>query len=141
MVLTARRVRRQLSLASRMGPVVAILVTLGACGAVAVPNFMRFGCRAQHAEAKASLKELLRAQEAYLDEFDHYAHDPTIAGRFLWAPSSTRPRYRHGVAVGSDASVPHFQAWAFAVEGSAQGDLWTIDPRNELNHVIDGCAR
>jgi type IV pilus assembly protein PilA len=107
---------------------------------IAVPNFVRFGCRAKQSEARSGLKQFEVAQAAHHAEHDRFASDPTVDGRFVW-PASSRPRYRHGVAVTGDSRSAGFTAWAVATDEGIRGDLWTIDARGELVHVVDGCDR
>ena len=140
-VLTARRLRRRLVLVARGAMVIAVLSTVGLCGAIATTGFVKFGCRSKQTEARGALRSLYVAEEAFRAEFDRYADEPTVGGTFTWAPSTKRPRYRHGVAAKNAPGHAQFTAWAVAVDDTIRGDLWTINENNELTHVVDACAR
>jgi type IV pilus assembly protein PilA len=139
-VLTARQVRRRLALWSRWVSALLLVAGLATWGTIAVPNFVRFGCRAKQSEAKSGLKQFQAAQAAYHSEHDRYANDPAVDGGFVW-PSTSRPRYRHGVAVAGVSGSAAYTAWAVATDEGIRGDLWTLDARGELVHVVDGCDR
>jgi hypothetical protein len=108
-----------------MGP-----ITLG----IAVPNFIRFGCRSKGAEAKVNLKSLQASEMRHRMEKGVFAADLATIG--FSTSGSAVVRYEYRVL---EASADKFVAEAIAKEPTLKDDRWTIDQDGEPVHVVDGC--
>ncbi|HEY1100697.1 MAG TPA: hypothetical protein VGF99_17280 [Myxococcota bacterium] len=109
----------------------------GVCGivaAVAVPNYVKFQCRAKQAEAKGNLKSLYVAEEAHRGEFDRYNTD---LAALQFTPRGEQRRYQYIVL---SATNQAFSAEARGV-GDMAGDVWTIDQNNNLQNVANSCSQ
>lgn len=51
-----------------------VVAIIGIIASIAVPNFVKFQCRAKQSEAKTVLKNVIVAEESYRAENDKYAH-------------------------------------------------------------------
>ena len=142
LVIRARQLRR------RRRPLAAIAVSaliFVGLSAVAVPNFVKFGCRSKQSEAKSNLKALWSAQQSHRAEHGRYSASFT---ELDFTPKAHRLRYRYVIGdIDVDAGDPakkspfprSFRAWAFSVDPGFDDDVWTIDDDSALVHVQDGC--
>ncbi len=108
-----------------MGP-----ITLG----IAIPNFVRFGCRAKGAEAKVNLKSLQASEMRHRMEKGAFANDLAAIGFSTGGSAIVRYEYRV-----LEAGADKFLAEAVAKEPTLKDDRWTIAQDGEPIHVVDGC--
>ena len=102
----------------------------GVLAAIAIPNFIKFQCRSMQSEAKTNLKRLYVAQEGHHGEFDSYASIEKIGFTALGASN----RYRLEVV---ESSADGFVARANGIKDTVEGDVWTIDEKNQLVATTD----
>lgn len=102
--------------------------------AVAWPNYMRFGCRAKAAEARANLKALHASQMSHRLDSNTYSTD--LAAIKFTTSDNVVVRYDYRVI---EASADRFVAEAVAKDATLKDDRWTIDEAGEPRHVVDGC--
>ncbi len=50
-----------------------VVAIIGILAMIAIPNFIKFQCRAKQSEAKSNLKALFQAQKSFMSEHDEYA--------------------------------------------------------------------
>lgn len=75
-----------------MAPVLVAVV--GIVAAIAIPNYLRFQCKAKQGEAKAALTQLWAAEQSFYAEYGFYTSDLNAIG-FRPDPA---PRYLYGFA-------------------------------------------
>lgn len=102
--------------------------------AVAWPNYLRFGCRAKTAEARANLKALHASQMSHRLDSNSYSTD--LAAIEFTPSDNVVVRYDYRVI---EASADKFVAEAVAKDPTIKDDRWTIDQEGEPEHVVDGC--
>lgn len=71
-----------------------VVVILGILAAVAIPNFLKFQCRAKESEAKNNLGGIFTALTGLYATYNSYSTDLVC---FPWVPSGS-PRYIYGFA-------------------------------------------
>ncbi len=120
--------------------IIAIVLNLGlipTCGgmmaAIAIPNFIKFQCRAKQSEAKANLKALYVAEELHRGEKDTYTTD---LATLEFRPQGERIRYDYVVV---EAGRTGFRAEARG-KGDMAGDLWIMTNANDLQNVESKCG-
>lgn len=67
---------------------------IGILAAIAVPNFMRYQCKAKQSEAKSNLMGLYVAEKAFHADYGYYSSDLVSVG---WTPFGA-PAYVYGFA-------------------------------------------
>jgi type II secretory pathway pseudopilin PulG len=115
--------------------VLIVIVALGVGLAfVAVPNFLRFNCRAAQGEAKRNLLALSVAQDSYRKEYGHYGALLEIG----WEPQGFKLRYDYELVL---RERDQYFARARSRQDAVYpvGDEWTIDDRGIPKNPIDGC--
>jgi len=138
--------------------VVGVFVVLLA--AVAGPKFVTFSCRSRQSEAKALLRELARAEDAFRSERKRFTADlgelalPARDARSHYvvgfAGGLGAPHHRLGEALRTPAidaivatATAHatgFKAYAVGDIGRESLDVWTIDQDGVMSNPINACA-
>jgi len=120
-----------------------VVAIIGLLAAIALPNFQKFQCRAKQSEAKAGLKMLLVAEEAYRGENDFYvkgtdADNLILAGFII---NGERQRYKYSIPLGGDPKffTASAQPKNALIVGELSNDTWTIDQSANLVNLIPGC--
>jgi len=98
-----------------------VVAIIGILAAIAIPNFLKYQCKAKQSEAKTNLGSIRVAQEAYFAEFDTYHAGTDLIG---FAVKGSQ-KYDYGVNPGNTTG---FTATATAQGGSGNilGDVWTM---------------
>ena len=101
-----------------------LLCCVGSVGAIAVPNFIKFGARSKQSEVKMNLKGAFTAEKAWFGERDTFSESfeemgfiPERGNRYMYVASST-----------GDALVP----------GAADGGMHSrieADPKHSANNA------
>lgn len=111
-----------------------VVAIIGILAAIAIPNFLRYQCKAKQSEAKANLGSIFTNEEAYRAENDTYSTNLTTIG---WA-SSGSPRYTYTVPT---ATSTLFTARAAgSIDNDATNDVWTIDQGRTLSNSTNDCT-
>jgi type IV pilus assembly protein PilA len=100
-----------------------VVAIIGILAAIAVPNFLKFQCKAKTSEARTNLKALYVAQESFQAENDVYTVVPAIgavagisvANAVGYAPKGAKIRYDYSAS----ASTTSGPAAAFSSTASA----------------------
>ena len=114
-----------------------VVAIIGVLATIALPAFERFACRAKQQEAKVALKAIFLAEESYRAEHDVYRAADESELQDLGFTSRGAARYRYAVA--SDGQN------VFTATASGQGvmdlDVWLTSEKNDVQAVVDICAR
>jgi type IV pilus assembly protein PilA len=119
-----------------------VVAIIGTIAAIAIPNYMKFQCRAKQSEVKVQLGAIRIAEEAYLTEYSVYVDiEPTVPGVNLpneigFAPKGATLRYSYKVE--SSTSVDYLATGSSSVVGT--GDTWTADTLPVLKNTVVGCG-
>ena len=125
-----------------------VVAIIGILAAIAVPNFVKFQCRAKQSEAKGNLKALYVSQEAFRAESDVYssmtkinagtASLSAVTNKMGFVPKGGKLRYSYTVGA-SNATT--FAATASAAAGSIADatDTWAINQTNALTNTDNAC--
>ena len=129
-----------------------VVAIIGILAAIAVPNFIKFQCRAKQSEAKGNLKALYVSQEGFRAENDTYTALTSIPADLTgtnaatrgaatnllgWIPKGQKLRYSYV----STGAATEFAASADAAQGAIgdTADAWTINQNNVLTNIDNGC--
>jgi type IV pilus assembly protein PilA len=119
-----------------------VVAIIGILAAIAVPNFIKFQCRAKQSEAKSNLKALYTAEESFKAEFDTYQNVPAInqanatstTNTIGFTPKGQKLRYEYTATA---ASVSAFAGNALAATDAVgpEQDSWQITQLNDLTQA------
>ena len=110
-----------------------VVAIIGILAAIAIPNFLRYQCKAKQSEAKANLGAIFTNEESYRAEFDTYASMASIG----WAASGT-PRYTYTITASTSTT---FTAQASGnIDNDAGNDVWTINQSRNLANGTNDCT-
>ena len=111
-----------------------VVAIIGILAAIAIPNFLRYQCKAKQSEAKASLGAIFTNEEAYRAEFDTYSTSLSTIG---WDTSGS-PRYTYTVPT---AGSTQFTARAAGnIDNDGDTDVWTINQARSLSNSTNDCS-
>jgi type IV pilus assembly protein PilA len=121
-----------------------VVAIVGLLAALAVPNYVKFQCRAKQSEVKNNLKAIFTAEQTFRSEFDSYKLVPAIGAtasgtnEIGFSPKGGRIRYTYQVTTADSVS---FDAEGSAVAGaiSAGIDTWTITELNDTTATVNAC--
>ncbi|WDP88648.1 MAG: prepilin-type N-terminal cleavage/methylation domain-containing protein [Desulfobacter sp.] len=110
-----------------------VVAIIGILAAIAIPNFLAYQCKAKQSEAKSSLGDIRKTQEAYYAENDAYAALGTVGWGLKGGAAAGRYTYTM-----TTANSTGFTAQASATL-STQLDQWTMNSSGTLTHVTNAC--
>ncbi|MCP4503284.1 MAG: prepilin-type N-terminal cleavage/methylation domain-containing protein [Deltaproteobacteria bacterium] len=112
-----------------------VVAIIGVLAAIAIPNFIRFSCRAKQAEAKVNLTGLFVAEESYHAEFDQYLQGATVA-ELLPAGFSVKGEHVRYSLSASSATASTFVGTAVGKLGGAmENDTWEINQDKKIEWI------
>ncbi|MCP4503285.1 MAG: prepilin-type N-terminal cleavage/methylation domain-containing protein [Deltaproteobacteria bacterium] len=122
-----------------------VVAIIGILAAIAIPNFVKFQCRAKQSEAKTNLKALFTANESYRAEHDKYfgqascGNSGACTGDLGFAPKGDKIRYNYATtgATSSDFDATALVATAFKADLGT--DKWNIDEVSKIENLTNGC--
>jgi prepilin-type N-terminal cleavage/methylation domain-containing protein len=117
-----------------------VVAIIGILASIAVPNFVKFSCRAKQTEAKTGLKVLMVAQDSYRAVNDTYIGDPS-ASTMLDRMLNGKQRYDYSIVLHTPAS---YTAQALPKPGTIyvvelNNDTWLMNESGILNNTTPGC--
>jgi type IV pilus assembly protein PilA len=120
-----------------------VVAIIGILAAIAIPNFVKFQCRAKQSEAKTNLKALMTALMTYHSEYDSTPPIPltgasgVVPNEAGFEPKGQKIRYNYVYPFPPAPQPLHF---AGAVgTGDVLGDVWSINVGNELKNHDNAC--
>lgn len=113
-----------------------VVAIIGILAAIAVPNFLKFQCRAKQSEAKSNLKSIFVAQESWRAENDAYGTTLLLIG---WQPKGEAAKIRYDYTNAGAADTFTATATGNAVDSELTGNVWTIDQTNTLDEGTPAC--
>ena len=78
-----------------------VVAIIGILAAIAIPNFLKFQCKAKQSEAKTNLAGIFTAEKAFFGEYNTYSSDLISVN---WIPDGS-PVYIYGFTQSAPASV------------------------------------
>src|SRR3954467_5075932 len=78
-----------------------VVAIIGILAAIAIPNFLKFQCKAKQSEAKTNLAGIFTAEKAFFGEYNPYSSDLISVN---WVPDGS-PVYIYGFNITFPASV------------------------------------
>ena len=117
-----------------------VVAIIGILAAIAIPAYSRFSCKAKQSEAKAVLKEILVAEDAYRGEFDTYVSGG-LAQLVIIGVVVVGPTQRYDYQVINPSTTTSFTSLAVG-NGSydMQTDTWQGTEKNDVTNTVDLCA-
>jgi type IV pilus assembly protein PilA len=117
-----------------------VVAIIGILSAIAIPNFVKFQCRAKQSEAKEALKLLLVAQEAYRGENDRYLSGNEFDLEFAsFVVRGSKKRYVYSAQTPTPTSFVAFAAPGPTFDAELGGDSWTADESGSIVNSVPGC--
>jgi len=115
--------------------VVGLLLVAGVAFWLAPPALDRHHCRANQGEAKANLKQLWQAEEAFRGKWGYYTTDLVS---LEWSPEGA-PRYLYGFAYPGPADLKPSEKRPEDYDDSRHDTLAdeVIGERFQTNHMVD----
>ena len=117
-----------------------VVAIIGILAAIAIPNFLKYQCKAKQSEAKANLGAMRVGQEAYYAEYDTYTTNKVAIG----FATKGAARYTYEVI---SADGDGFVGQAEALPANLNGDQWQItvvetggQSTSELENTVLGCG-
>ena len=112
-----------------------VVAIIGILAAIAIPNFLKYQCKARQSEAKTNLGSMRVSEEAYYAEYDTYTNDTQRMGFDVKGTS------KYTFAVTTAAAGQEFTGTATGTAGSISGDQWSMDEEGTLTPVNDVCTQ
>ena len=94
-----RRIRR--SEGFTLIELMIVVAIIGILAAIAIPNFLKFQCKAKQSEAKTNLAGIFTAEKAFFGEYNTYSTDLVSVN---WQPDGS-PLYIYGFVTASAAGL------------------------------------
>lgn len=113
-----------------------VIAIIGILAAIALPAYQRFTCRAKTSEAKAFLKQIHIAEEAYRGESDQYLGGDLAQLVIIGAIITGARRYDYDVPL---ATATTFRAIASGRPGLMAPDAWSITDGSVMTNDFALC--
>jgi len=109
-----------------------VVAIVGILAAIAIPNFLRYQCKARQSEAKSLLGAIRTNQEAYYAEYDTYTTSLASAG----FATKGDAKYSYTSTGGTT-----YTATATGKSGTGvAGDAWTMTSGGTLTNTANACS-
>jgi Tfp pilus assembly protein PilE len=122
-----------------------VVAIIGVLASIAIPNFVKFQCRAKQTEVKTALKNIIVAEESFRGEHDTYlAGDEAQLEIISFAIKGNVRRYDLEVV---SANATSFNALGTANDGrgidlrggAGERDTWEADNVGHIRPLADVC--
>jgi len=120
-----------------------VVAIIGILAAIAIPNFVKFQCRAKQSEAKIGLKLIHAGEETYRAEFDRYVSGSEAVNgqgniiQSVVVVGSTR-RYTFSVVTPGANPAPSYDSLALGPVEMAS-DQWVGNEGAAQLNTVPGC--
>jgi type IV pilus assembly protein PilA len=113
-----------------------VVAIIGILSAIAIPNFMKFQCRAKQSEAKTLLAGVFTAEIAYFGEFSKFKGGATGKALIGFTPASL-PRYYTSPTITTYNTGGSFSATSGGdPDGDATRDSWGVKAGDKNPHLM-----
>ena len=129
-----------------------VVAIIGILAAIAIPQFIKFQCRAKQSEAKLTMKSLLTAEESYLNENDSYlagnidatgvADNAELQALYASKCDGGACKYTYALTEAGTQENAVLTIVATANGAGPTGDVWTMVSNNTgftLTNTTNGC--
>lgn len=116
-----------------------VVAIIGILAAIAIPNFIKFQCRAKQSEAKIGLKLITAGEESYRAEFDRYADGSEAGpgGNIIQSVIMAGAKRRYAFSVVTPTTITYVST---AVGNSELiGDTWEGNQTASQVNIVPGC--
>ena len=109
-----------------------VVAIIGLLASIAIPNFMKFQCKAKQVEAKTNLGFIRSLELGYEAEYNKYSANTTFIG---FHPKG-ETRYSYSIKLNSAG----YDATAIGNSSTQiSGDTWTINQEGNLINLPSAC--
>ena len=115
-----------------------VVAIIGILAAIAIPNFIKFQCKAKQSEAKIGLKLINAGEETYRAEFDGYVSGTDLGGgNIIQSTIMAGPKRRYVFSVVLDSPVEFTSTAVGNIEIS--NDTWEGSEQADQSNILPGC--
>jgi type IV pilus assembly protein PilA len=122
-----------------------VVAIIGILAAIAVPNFIKFQCRAKQSEAKSNLGALYTQEESYKAENDTYIllgaviSNSTQTNPVGFQPKGGKIRYEYATASASSIAFVGTATRAPTFSSELEDDAWNVNQNKTFVNGSNGC--
>lgn len=118
-----------------------VVAIIGVLVAIAVPNFLRFQCKAKQAEAKGGLKAIYSTQLAYNGEFGSYLNLADLTNYGGLDPKTVQGKYYAYTVVGTSGfTATASDANPINASAPPGSDVWKVtEAAPQVSGVSNAC--
>ena len=109
-----------------------VVAIIGILAAIAIPNFLKFQCKAKQSEAKTALKAVYTTELAYNGEFGSFLNlqQLTVFGGLDNKTISGAKFYEYTIVGGTNFTGDGRDSRVRINTSSANGDVWTVNDQS-----------
>jgi len=118
-----------------------VVAIIGILAAIAIPNFLKFQCKAKQSEGKTALKATYTTELAYNGEFGSYLNLTQLTGfGGLDNKTVSGAKYYQYTVVGGASFTATGQDTGVKINTSGVTDTWTVnDTSAQVQNMTNAC--